>query len=70
MRSVLSDDHNYDQGLAALRDLVERIARDEGPAGLSAFTVALSLGLGGALERIARDQGLVTADLVEVWFTD
>jgi hypothetical protein len=70
MRAVLSDDHSHERGLTALRDLVDQIVRDEGAGGLCDFTVALSLGLAGALERIAQDQGLTTADLAEVWFAE
>jgi hypothetical protein len=70
MHAVLSDDHNYERGLAALRDLVDQVVQEEGAAGLREFTVALSLGLAGALERIAGDQGLIAADLAEVWFAD
>ena len=70
MRAVLSDDHSYERGLTALRDLVDQVVRDEGPTGLCDFTVALSLGLAEALERIAHDQGLAAADLTEVWFAE
>jgi hypothetical protein len=70
MRAVLSDDHSYERGLAALRDVVDQLVRDEGADGLCDLTVALSLGLAEALERIARDQGLPATDLAEVWFAD
>jgi hypothetical protein len=70
MRALLSDDHNYERGLAVLRDLVDQITRDEGAAGVCDFTVALSLGLAEALDRIAHEQGLATADLAEIWFAD
>jgi hypothetical protein len=70
MRAVLSDDHSYERGLAALRDLVDQVVRDEGATGLADLTVALSLELAQALEEIARDQGLAAADLAEVWFAD
>jgi hypothetical protein len=70
MHALLSDDHNYDRGLAALRDLVDQIVHDEGPAGLRDFTVALTLGLASTLERIADDHGLAATDLAEVWFAD
>jgi hypothetical protein len=70
MRAVLSDDHNYERGLAALRGMVEQIMRDEGEAELCDFTVAASLGLAEALERIAHHQRLGAADLAEVWFAD
>jgi hypothetical protein len=70
MRAVLSDDHSYERGLTVLRNLVDQIARNEGAAGLCDFTVALSLGLTEALERIAHDQDLAAADLAEIWFAD
>lgn len=70
MRAVLSDDHNHERGLAALRDLIDEIVREDGSAGLGDFTVALALDLAGALERIAAAQGVAAADLAEVWFAD
>jgi hypothetical protein len=70
LRAVLSDDHNHERGRAVLQDLVDRIAREEGAAGLSDLSVTLSLGLAHALERIAADQGLDTADLAEAWFAE
>lgn len=70
MRAVLSDDYNHERGLATLRDLVDEVARDEGTVGLREFTVALSLAVASALERMARDQGLTAADLAEVWFAE
>lgn len=70
MRAVLSDDHNYERGLAALHDLVDRITREEGEAGLCDLSVTLSLSLARAIERIADDQDLAAADLAEVWFAE
>jgi hypothetical protein len=70
MHAILSDDHNYERGLASLRDLVDRVLREGGATGLMEFAVALSTELAGALERIAADQGLAAADLAEVWFAD
>jgi hypothetical protein len=49
---------------------VERVAREDGAGALSEFTVALSRELAEALQRIAREQGLPTVDLIEVWFAD
>jgi hypothetical protein len=34
------------------------------------LAIALALALATALERIALDQGLVTEDLLEVWFAE
>ena len=70
MRVVLSDDHSYERGLAALHDLIDQVARDEGATGLGDLTVALSLELAKALEEIAQEQGLAAVDLAEVWFAD
>jgi hypothetical protein len=70
MRAVLSDDHNYERGLATLNDLVDRIVRENGSTGLRDVAVALSVALATALERIAQDQGLAAEDMVEVWFAE
>jgi hypothetical protein len=70
MRAVLSDDHNYERGLAILRGIVDRVAAETGATGLANLTIALSLALAAALEQIAGDQGLLAQDLAEVWFAD
>jgi hypothetical protein len=70
LHAVLSDDHNYELGLATLHDLMDHIARQGGATGLSDLTVALSLELAEVLDRIAQDEGLATADLTEIWFAD
>jgi hypothetical protein len=70
MRAVLSDDHSYERGLAALRDLIDQVVLEEGTSGLGDLTVALSLELARALEEVAQEQGLAAVDLVEVWFAD
>ena len=70
MRAVLSDDHSYERGLAALHDLIDQVVRDEGATVLGDLTVALSLELAKALEEIAQEQGLAAVDLAEVWFAD
>ena len=70
MRAVLSDDHNYERGLATLNDVVDRIVREEGAGGLRDFAVALSLALATDLERIAQEQRLAAEDLVDVWFAE
>ena len=70
MRDVLSDDHSYERGLAALHDLIDQVVRDEGATVLGDLTVAVSLELAKALEEIAQEQGLAAVDLAEVWFAD
>ena len=57
MRAVLSDDHSYERGLAALHDLIDQVLRDEGATGLGDLTVALSLELAKALEEIRPGAG-------------
>jgi hypothetical protein len=68
--AVLSDDHNYERGLTALTDLVERIARENGAEGLRDIAVALSLALATALAQVADEQGLAAEGLVDVWFAE
>jgi hypothetical protein len=70
MRAVLSDDHSYERGLAALHDLIDQVLRDDGATVLGDLTVAVSLELAKALEEIAQEQGLAAVDLAEVWFAD
>jgi hypothetical protein len=70
MRAVLSDDHNYERGVACLTDLITRIARENRGTTLSDVAVTLSLALATALERIALDQGLAAEDLLDVWFAE
>jgi hypothetical protein len=70
MHAVLSDDHNYERGIASLTALIDRIAHEDGATTLNDIAVALSVALATALERIALDQGLAAADLVEVWFAE
>jgi hypothetical protein len=70
MRAVLSDDHNYERGLAILRGIVDQVAADTGAIGLRNLAVALSLAVASALEEIASSQGLAAADLAEVWFAE
>jgi hypothetical protein len=70
MHAVLSDDHNYERGIASLTALIDRIAHEDGATTLNDIAVTLSVALATALERIALDQGLAAADLVEVWFAE
>jgi hypothetical protein len=70
IRAVLSDDHNYELGLFALKDVIDRVAEQQGSEGLAALALELALKLAEALERVASDDGLAAVDLVEVWFAD
>jgi hypothetical protein len=68
--ALVSDDHNDERGVAALTNLVDGIARENGEDGLREFAVALSSALAAAFERMAADQGLAAVDLAEVWFAE
>jgi hypothetical protein len=70
VRAVLTDDHNFERGLAGARDVTATVLAESGVDGLAEMTVELSLKLASALERIAGDQGLAAVDLVDVWFVD
>jgi hypothetical protein len=70
IRAVLSDDQNYELGLFALNDVIDRVAERQGSEGLAALALELALMLAEALERVASDDGLAAVDLVEVWFAD
>ena len=70
VRAVLSDDHNYELGLFALQDVIDRVAEQQGSEGLAAMTFEMALKLAQAIERTAADEGLAAIDLVDVWFAD
>jgi hypothetical protein len=68
VQAVLSDDHNYEQGVRAARDVAEEMLAAGGSAGLVEMVVAMSLKLAETVERVAAEQGLAAVDLAEVWF--
>jgi hypothetical protein len=68
VQAVLSDDHNYELGVQAARDVAEEVLAVSGPAGLVEMVVAMSSKLAEAVERVAAEQGLAAVDLAEVWF--
>lgn len=70
VRAILSDDHNYEQGLCAAREIVGGVLAESGVDGLAEVAVELALKLASALERIAVEQRLAAVDLAEVWFVD
>jgi hypothetical protein len=70
VRAVLSDDHNYDEGVAAARRVAAAVVAEAGVVVLADVVVGLSLELASALERIAADQGMAAVDLADVWFVD
>jgi Histidine kinase-like ATPase domain len=68
--AVVSDDHNFDRGVATARSIVHAVLAEHGPNGLAEVTVELSLKLAEALERIAAEQGLAAPDLAEILFVE
>lgn len=70
VRAVLSDDHNYERGVAAAQEVLAVVLAESGVDGLAEVAVELSLKLASAMERIAGDQGLAAVDLADVWFVD
>jgi hypothetical protein len=70
VRAVLSDDHNYAEGVAAARRVAAAVVAEAGAAALADVVVSLSLELASALERIAAEQGMAAVDLADVWFVD
>jgi hypothetical protein len=70
VRAVLSDDHNYAEGVAAARRVAAAVVAEAGSAALADVVVGLSLELASAIERIAADQGMAAVDLADVWFVD
>jgi hypothetical protein len=68
VRAVLSDDHNYAEGVAAVRRVAATVVAEAGGAALEDVVVGLSLELASALERIAAEQGMAAVDLADLWF--
>jgi hypothetical protein len=67
VHAVLSDDHNYERGVRAARDVVEAVLAASGPDGLVELAVATSLKLAEALEHVAAERGVAAVDVADVW---
>jgi hypothetical protein len=70
VHAVVSDDNNFERGVAGARAVADAVLAEAGVAGLAETVVELALKLGEALERIASEQGVAAADLAEVWFVE
>lgn len=70
VRSVLSDDHNFERGVEEARKVVETVRVEAGDIGLAETVVELTMRLADALERIAAEQRIAAVDLAEVWFVE
>ena len=67
---MVSDDNNFERGVAGARAVADSVLAEAGTAGLAETVVELALKLAEALERIASEQGLAAEDLAEVWFVE
>lgn len=70
VRSLLSDDNNYERGVEQARKVAETVRVDAGELGLVETMVELAMKLAEALERIAAEQDMAAVDLAEVWFVE
>jgi hypothetical protein len=70
VQAVVSDDNNFERGVAGARAVADSVLAEAGTAGLAETVVELALKLAEALERIASEQGLAAEDLAEVWFVE
>ena len=70
VQAVVSDDNNFERGVAGARAVADAVVAEAGEAGLAETVVELALKLGEALERIASEQGVAAADLADVWFVE
>jgi hypothetical protein len=70
VHAVVSDDNNFERGVAGARAVADAVLAEAGEAGLAETVVELALKLGEALERIASEQGVAAADLADVWFVE
>jgi hypothetical protein len=64
----VSDDHNYERGVAAAREVADAVLAECGAAAVAELAVELALKLADALEQMAAAEGMTAADLAEVWF--
>jgi hypothetical protein len=70
LNSVLSDDHSAEAGDAALREILARVASEEGEDGLQRFAFDVTLKLAELTERFAVVQQLTAVDLADILFLD
>jgi hypothetical protein len=67
---VLSDDHCADAGDAALREVIARVAAEEGEQGLQRLLFDVVLKLAELTERMAVAHQLTADDLADILFLD
>ena len=67
---VLSDDHTAEAGDAALREVITRVALEEGEQGLQRLLFDVILKLAELTERMAVAHQLIADDLADIQFLD
>lgn len=70
VRSVLSDDNNFERGVEEARKVFETVRVEAGDVGLVETAIVLTMKLAEALERIAAEQEMAAVDLADVWFVE
>jgi hypothetical protein len=66
--AIVSDEHNYERGIAAAREITDRVLAESGPEAVSELAVELAHKMAEALERFAAAYGVPVDDLAEAWF--
>jgi hypothetical protein len=70
VHAVLSDDHSAEAGDAALREIIARVASEEGEQGLQRLLFDIVLKLAELTERFAVAEQLAAVDLADILFLD
>ena len=68
--AIVSDEHNFERGIAAAREITDRVLAESGPDAVSELAVELAHKVAEALERFAAAYGVPVASLAEVWFLE
>jgi hypothetical protein len=68
IRAVVSDDNNYECGVACVRTVADVVVAEAGAAGLREMAVVLSVQLADALGRISAADGMTGVDIADMLF--
>jgi hypothetical protein len=68
--AIVSDEHNFERGIAAAREITEQVLAESGPEAVSELAVELANKVAEALERFATAYGVPVNSLAEVWFLE
>jgi hypothetical protein len=70
VRAILSDDHNAEAGDAALKEILARVALEQGEEGLQRYAFDVTLKLAELTGRVAAVHRLAAVDLADILFLD